>query len=177
VREAVTKEGFAGLRTEIERLALGTYFAECLEMYAAEGQPEPELLQLGLNCLYALSEGMYEREKIKAAFELRLMSIAGYAPAVENCAVCGKTEPVDPVFLPDEGVVVCRGCRKDEGMLVLTESVLSGMRYILSAPAKKILGFSLPEADLALLGRASEIWVRRCSGREIGSLEYYRKLE
>ena len=48
VREAVTREAFAGLRTALEDLALGTYIAECLELFAAEGQPEPELLRLGV---------------------------------------------------------------------------------------------------------------------------------
>ena len=31
VREGVTKEAFQGLRMDLERLALGSYFAECLE--------------------------------------------------------------------------------------------------------------------------------------------------
>ena len=31
VREALTKEGFAGLRQDLASLALGSYFSECLE--------------------------------------------------------------------------------------------------------------------------------------------------
>ena len=67
VREGITKEGFAGLRQDLKRFALGCYFAECLEQYAAEEQPEPELMQLGLNCLYALSEGLRDSATVKAA--------------------------------------------------------------------------------------------------------------
>ena len=44
VREGLVKESFAGLRQDLERLALGCYFAECLEQYAGEEQPEPELM-------------------------------------------------------------------------------------------------------------------------------------
>ena len=73
VNEATVKEPFTGLREEMERLALGAYFAECMEAFSVEEQPEPALLQLGLNSLYALSHGLYGQEKIKAAFELRLM--------------------------------------------------------------------------------------------------------
>ena len=89
VREGMTREAFQGLRQEIERFALGCYFAECLEQYAGEDQPEPELMQLGLNCLYALSEGLAPREKIKAAFEVRLMAIEGYAPTEERTLKLG----------------------------------------------------------------------------------------
>ena len=86
VNEASVKEGFDGLRADIEAFSLGCYFAECLEALSVEDQPEPELLQLGLNSLYALSRNLYTPEHIKAAFEMRLMCIAGYAP--EQYALC-----------------------------------------------------------------------------------------
>ena len=107
VNEAVVKEGFDGLRGDMEKLALGAYFAECIEALSVEDQPEPELLQLGLNCLYALSRDLYPQEKIKAAFELRLMCLSGYAPELGRCAVCGK-EPEDPALSLDHGCVCCR---------------------------------------------------------------------
>ena len=177
VREAVTREAFAGLRTELENLALGSYMAECLELFAAEGQPEPELLQLGLNSLYALSEGLAPRAKIKAAFELRLTAMEGYAPAVEACPVCGREDVQMPVLLPDDGTVVCRGCRKEQQRaLPLSAAALAAMRHTLSAPPKKFLASRLEEADLALLSRAAEVWLLRCAGRDIASLDYYKKL-
>ena len=114
VREGVTKEAFQGLRMDLDRLALGSYISECLEQYAGEEQPEPELMQLGLNCLYALSEGLYSAEKIKTAFELRLMTEEGYAPAGELCAVCGRSDIIEPVFVLEEGQTVCRSCRKND---------------------------------------------------------------
>ena len=120
VREAVTREAFAGLRSELERFALGTYLAECLELFASEGQPEPDLLQLGLNSLYAVSEGIGGLKKVKAAFELRLAGLEGYAPATDSCAVCGRADVQEPVFLPDEGMTVCRKLSRDErGLLLL----------------------------------------------------------
>ena len=74
-------------------------------------------MQLGLNCLYALSEGLRDSGTVKAAFELRLMSIEGYAPGEEFCPVCGRADIQDPVFSPAEGQVVCRACRKSGGGL------------------------------------------------------------
>ena len=133
VREGVTKEAFQGLRMELDRLALGSYISECLEQYAGEEQPEPELMQLGLNCLYALSEGLYSAEKIKTAFELRLMTEEGYAPAGELCAVCGRSDIREPVFVLEEGQAVCRSCRKAGRTLPLSENALSALRAQASA--------------------------------------------
>lgn len=176
VREAITKEGFSGLRQDLEKLALGSYFAECLEQYAAEEQPEPELMQLGLNCLYALSEGLYGAEKIKSAFELRLMSLEGYAPAGESCAVCGRTDIREPVFVLDEGSTVCRSCRKAGKTLPLSMNALAALRYVVSAPARKLLSFHLSDEDQRLLAAVTEGWLVQCSGRCFQTLSYYKNL-
>ncbi len=176
VREALTKEGFAGLRQDLASLALGSYFSECLEQYAGEEQSEPELMQLGLNSLYALSEKMASCEKVKAAFELRLMTIEGYAPAEESCAVCGRPDIQEPVFEVEEGQTVCRNCRKAARVLPLTENALAAMRYIVHAPAKKFLSFQLQEEDLRLLGAVAESWLLHCSDRQFQTLIYYKNL-
>ena len=177
VREGFTKEGFAGLRKDLEKLALGSYFSECLEQYAGEEQPEPELMQLGLNSLYALSEGIADCEKVKAAFELRLMTIEGYAPAEEACAVCGRAEIQEPVFEVEEGRTVCRACRKAGRVLPLTGNALAAMRLIVHAPAKKFLSFRLPEEDTRLLAAVAENWLLQCSDRQFQTLAYYKNLK
>ena len=176
VREGSVKEAFAGLRKDIRKLALGSYFAECLETFAAEDQPEPELLQLGLNCLYALSEDLCPEEKIKLAFELRLAAATGYAPETDQCPVCGRTDIVEPVFLADEGRVVCRACRKAGRAFPLEGGTLPAMRQVLQAPPKKILRFQLSPEEIRALGVLAEQWLLRCAGKSIPTLQYYREL-
>ena len=57
--EARPIEMFEGLRFALEKLALGSYFAQVLEAASDEDMPNPELLSLGLNALYVLSEDKY----------------------------------------------------------------------------------------------------------------------
>ena len=80
VSEGSTIEEFKGLRGDITALSLASYFAECIEALSDEGNPDPLLLQLILNCLFALSNDMYSQMHIKTAFEMRLMALAGYEP-------------------------------------------------------------------------------------------------
>ena len=176
VREAVTRESFPGLRQDLEKLALASYFAECLEQYAGEDQPEPELMQLGLNCLYALSEGMGSNEKIKAAFELRLMTIEGYAPTEEFCPICGSREIREPMFLIWAGQTVCRACRESEHVLPLSQGALLALRHIVHVPPKRLLSFSLDEAELKLLAAVAEAWLLHCSDRSFPTLNYYKSI-
>ena len=51
---------------------------------SAEEYPDPPVLQLGLNSLYALSRALCPPEQIKAVFELRLMCLAGYEPDLSS---------------------------------------------------------------------------------------------
>ena len=96
LNEASTVEEFLGLRADLGAFALGSYFAELLETVSAEEYPDPPVLQLGLNSLYALSRALCPPEQIKAVFELRLMCLAGYEPDLSCCARCGTPEPAEP---------------------------------------------------------------------------------
>ena len=176
VNETVVKEPFAGLREDMEKLSLGAYFAECMEAFSVEDQPEPQLLQLGLNSLYALSRSLGEQEKIKAAFEMRLMCLSGYTPELTVCAVCGK-QPAEPVLSLDDGQLCCRICAYNRGERTeLDEASLAAMRHICTAPAKQLLSFAVPEASLLRLAEASERYLLRRAERGFSTLDYWKKI-
>lgn len=178
VNEGSVLEGFAGLRGEIERLALASYFAECLETFAVEDEPDPALLQLGLNSLYALSEGLGEPEKLKAAFELRLCCLAGFQPDLGACAVCGRTEPEDPVLSLEEGRIACRNCRRAGAPGVLLDpEALEAMRYVAAAPAKRLFSFRLEGEAEKSFSRAAELYLQAHAERSFPTLAYYRQFQ
>lgn len=175
VNEATVKEPFTGLREEMERLALGAYFAECMEAFSVEDQPEPELLQLGLNSLYALSRGLGSQEKIKAAFELRLMCLTGYTPELSACGVCGK-EPEEPLLSIDRGRVFCRDCAQTVGERAeLGRDALEAMRYVCTAPPRQMLRFELGDDGVLKLGDAAERYLLRRAERGFSALDYWKQ--
>ena len=177
VNEASVKEAFSGLRQDMDSLSLGSYFAECVEAFSIEEQPEPGLLQLVLNSLYALSNKLYEPEHIKAAFELRLMCICGYAPELSICAGCGCAEPEQPVLSVDSGAVYCRSCSIGSGDTVsLCDSSLAALRYICSAPAKQLFSFSVSKDALKRLSSASERYLLRHAERSFYTLDYWKNI-
>ena len=176
VNEAVVKEPFSGLREDMERLALGAYFAECMEALSVEDQPEPELLQLRLNCLYALSRDLYSQEKIKAAFELRLMCLGGYAPELGHCAVCGR-EPEEPMLSLERGQVFCALCGQTMGESVhLGPDALAAARHICAAPPKQLLAFKVPDTALLRLSGAAERYLLRRAERGFSTLDYWKRI-
>jgi len=179
VNEGSTIEEFKGLREDFSALSLGSYFAECVESLSDEDSPSPELLQLILNCLYALSNGLYSKEHIKSAFELRLMCISGYAPELRACAVCGKENPSEPRFSPRNGIIVCRDCKtaEHEANIRLSQETLDAMRYIAEAPPKRLLSFKISEAAEDNLAYAAETYLLTQTERLFPTLSYWKQVK
>ena len=68
VNEAHTIELFQPLRKDLSKLSLGTYFAQVAEVLSQGDFPDPSLLSLTLNCMYALSKLNQSVQKVKAVF-------------------------------------------------------------------------------------------------------------
>ncbi len=177
INEAEPLQMFMGLRTDIELLSLGSYFAQLLESAAAQDQVNPELLPLGLNSLYALDKLKKPQKLVKAAFELRLLSLSGYLPNLDGCAVCGDGEARQFYF--QEGVLLCESCRRLSGMgehRQISDGVLAAMRHIISCPKQKLFSFTLPERSLNELGQVCEQFLLSQLEGRFPSLDFYKRL-
>lgn len=177
VQEASVKEPFEGLRQNFESFALGCYFAECVETLVQEGEEENETFQLILNCLYALSHELCDAKVIKAAFEVRLMCLMGYTPDLSACIVCGKEHPESPLLGVETGHICCRTCRDAAfgSAVTLCDASLAAMRYLVSAPARRLFSFIVSEDALKRLSDASERYLLAQAGRGFSTLDYWKK--
>jgi len=178
VNEASTIEEFKGLREDISALSLASYFAECAEALSDEDQPDPMLLQLILNCLFALSERLYSQEHIKAAFELRSMCLSGYGPDLSACTVCGCTELEEPYFSAQNGVICCKSCRSASAAagIRLCPDSLRALKYITECEPRRILSFSLPPDAEKRLCAAAEAYLLTQTERRFASLDYWKNI-
>ncbi len=179
LHEARSVELFAGLRDDIELLSLGSYFAELLETLADEDSPDPEMLSLGLNALYALSEDKKDRRIIKAAFELRLMCIAGYEPILDECHFCGKAEIENPRMSLAGGSVYCKNCPADEEgeVTALLPGTLMAMRHIVNADSKRIYSFKASDEVLKNLADVCERYVEVQLDKNFKTLDFYKSIK
>lgn len=177
VNEAEPLHMFMGLRSDLELLSLGAYFAQLLETVSPEGQPGGELLSLGLNSLYALSELKKPQALVKAAFELRLLCLSGLGPMLEGCAGCG--EPSARYFLLQEGVLRCDVCRRAGGDgegRTLPDGVLAAMQHICACEKQRLFSFTLPKEPLKCLGEVTEAFLLTQLGQGFSSLNFYKRL-
>ena len=176
--EASTLALWEGVRADVELLSLGSYFAEMTEAVTGEGESADAILSLLLNSLYALNKLDKPRAQVKAAFELRLLALAGYEPLVSDCAVCGTEAPEAPLFDVNEGVVVCSACAgaAARSLLPLDPGALAAMRHVVRAEPKRMLSFSLRGDTLERFSAACEAFARAQLDRGFRTLDFYKSL-
>ena len=176
LNEGVTVEQFLGLRDDLGPFALASYFAELLEAVSDEDSPNPGVLNLGLNALYALSRGLYAPAHVKAVFELRLLSLAGFLPMLDACGVCGRPQPENPRFSAPDGVLCCAACAGGPGTAPLCAASLVAMRHVSHAEEKKIFSFTLDETAQKRFYTVCEAYVHAQLERGFKSLDYWKKV-
>lgn len=81
LNDAQVLEQFYQLANDLDALCLASYFCELLATEGEENTPVDGMLRLALNSLYALCKKLYPPAIIKAAFELRFISMVGYCPS------------------------------------------------------------------------------------------------
>lgn len=176
INDAHAVELFHGLRRDLGKLSLGTYFAQVIEVLSQEDIPNPELLSLVLNCLFALDKLNKAEPLVKAVFELRAASLSGYTPDLFGCHICGSQTPM--FFDLSGGALLCEKCRNttDGIRLPVCLSVLEAMRYIVYCDSRKLFSFMLEEEALSQLSSITEAYLATQLERGFSTLDFYKSL-
>ncbi len=177
LKDAVPKQVFFRLREDLTVLSLAQYFAELTyELCPREDKAEEEL-SLILNSLHLLCDGKKDISLVKSVTELRLLTLAGYMPAVECCCECGCDLTQEEIFFDyTTGEFFCEKCRGSKRLLPCSVGVLSAMRYICLAPPNKIFSFSLSEDGLSALSDISERYLKSITRKKFKTLDFYKKM-
>lgn len=177
INEAHSVELFPALRKDLQKLSLGTYFAQAAETISQEDLPNPELLSLVLNCLYGLAKLDLSEAQVKAVFELRSACLAGYTPDLQGCYRCGCEAP--DRFDLSEGRLECSRCRNPESgglRMPITPGILDAMRYICFCDSKKVFSFSASAETMEELSCLSESYLSTQLERGFSTLDFYKSL-
>ena len=178
INEAHAIELFTPLRKDLQKLALGTYFAQVAELICQEDLPNPELLSLVLNSLHALAKLDISEAQVKAVFELRAACLAGYTPELHHCSSCGNVLP--ELFDLSAGCAICNRCAlmDDSGIrMPLSPGVLDAMRYICGCNSKKLFAFCVGQETAESLSYITEGYLAAQLERGFSSLDFYKSLQ
>ncbi|MEN3612851.1 DNA repair protein RecO [Plantactinospora sp. ZYX-F-223] len=141
------------------RYTAASAIAETAErLTPVEREPSLRLFQLTLGGLRALADGEHASTLVLDAYLLRGMGLAGWAPALVACAVCG-TPGRHGAFSVPAGGCVCPDCRPP------------GAAH--PAPATLDLMAALASGDWPTADAASSPHRRECSGLVAAHLQWH----
>lgn len=151
-------EIFYNIRTDLDKLKYAVHINKIVSDITHENQNSFKILQLLLNTLYTISETDKNLELILSVFKMRLLSITGFLPDIEKCTNCGKNNNIISFSIKDNGFK-CQTCEKqDTSTIKMSESTRNAIRYIITAPAKKIYSFNLKDQSLEELKLISKLY-------------------
>lgn len=177
LKDAVPKQVFFRLREDLTVLSLAQYFAELTYELCPREDKADEELSLILNALHLLCDGKKDISLIKSVTELRLLTLAGYMPAVECCCECGCDFTEDEIFFDcSTGEFFCGNCKAGKRLIPCSQGVLTAMRYICLAPGNKIFSFSLSPDGLSALSEISERYLKSITRKKFKTLDFYKKM-
>lgn len=173
-------EPFYEIRNDMIRLTYAAHFMDIVNDIIQENQPASRLMQLLLNSLHMLAKTDKPPELIARIFELRAMTITGYAPYTRGCMICGSDSLDDCSFSFRQCGFICgkETCREtDRFAPELSPGAARAIQHIVQAKMDGLFSFALSQNVLEELGRISKRYIRERLERDYTKLDFLRLIQ
>ncbi len=136
-------EMFYNIRIDLDKLENAVNITKIIQDVTDENENCYKILQLYLNTLYMISETEKNPNFIISIFKLKLLCYLGFKPRIECCVNCQSKENLFYFSIKDNGLK-CESCAKvDKGAIKISLSTFIAIKYIITAPPKKLFSFNL----------------------------------
>ena len=185
ITQAELVEAYRPLREDLLRSATAAYMVELLDRFTPDDQENPEIYELlthGLEwAATARDLGLAAR-----AYELHLLSAAGFQPQLHRCVICNQAlVPEDQFFSPHQGGVVCAACGAEPldpaadphlrgGWLPLSLNALKLLRFTQSNPYPKVAALTITAHTQAEAEAVMARYITVLLERRLKSVEFLK---
>ncbi len=171
-------EPFYEIRNDVVKLTYAAHMVDIINDVVQENQPAIRTLQLFLNTLHMLAKTDKSPELLARIFELRLLTILGYAPYVKSCMVCGKDEIEKFHFSFRQCGFICQQClAEDRNAMFLSHGAARAIIHIVHSDMKDLFSFTLSDEVLSELSRVCRRYLRERLERDYTRLDFLKTLK
>lgn len=174
VRQVEILESFRALREDLDRMAHAMYACELADEMVLEHQPSEPVFSLLLDLLRVLASPQSAPGPPLAAFQLQLLTLAGFRPELGQCVVCGgPVAGLEVRLSPAEGGILCERCAAGAGrVLLVARGAMEAMRFLQSAGVRRAGVLRLQEGLWEQARRAIEDFVEFRLERRLRSRDF-----
>lgn len=162
---------YPAIRADLGRIAHALYACELVDAITPEGHPLPRLYRL-LSAYLERLETRAASEADRRFFEINLLNILGYRPALESCSRCDSRFGETGAWLQGAGEPVCRFCHS--GGQVLSPATLMTLSACLRTGTFGQIDFT--PASLSQAGYLLDDAISTHVGRRLKSLEFLQQI-
>ena len=178
VSQAELVEPFLPLHDDLERGAYATYAVELLDHFSEFEETNTALFTLLNNALGWLCAPQVDLRLATRYYELRLLELVGFQPALFKCAIGQEdVKPQDQFFSIQDGGVVCPIHARDSSFIApLNLTTLKTLRYLQTrdyAVIQKLHVDSVLHLDLE---RVLQNYIVHLLERRLKSADFIRRL-
>jgi len=172
---------FYGLRDDLGKLSLASYFADLLKYCITAETQNNNILRLFLNTLYFLEKDLKSCEFLKPVFELRLATEIGFMPDIIACRICGNFEPGEIYFSFTKSNFCCGECHikfpQDESGMTAPLPLLKTLRHIVFSDLNRLFSFRISDEIQKYLSYLSEQYIISHLERNFSTLTFYKSIK
>ena len=184
VTQAELLDAYRPVREDLLRSAYAGYMVEMLDRFTPDEQENPELYELLTHGLQWAATAA-DLALAARAYELNLLSAAGFQPQLYRCVSCGKElVPEDQFFSPHDGGVICAACGAPPqgpydpaaraGRLPLSLNALKLLRFIQSNPYAKVAALTISPRTQAEVEFLMARYITILLERQLKSVEFLK---
>jgi DNA repair protein RecO (recombination protein O) len=181
LQEASLLRPLASIRSDINKTANASYWAEIVYAWTEEGQRQPELFRLLAFVLGQLDCGRVSPDVLSILFQFRFLILSGHQPNLSSCTRCRRSFDT---FAENEfgvdlaaGGLVCRPCRAAaSGPITLGKGAVKQLQWLEKEELSKAGRVRFSEHAAAECLRFLEAFLPYHLGREPKSLKFLRQI-
>ena len=115
LQEAVLKQPFSAIRSDFRKTAYASYWAELIYNWIEDNFKQVSLYRLLEHVFTELDRGRTSPAVLNILFQMRLLTLSGHRPNLDDCNVCRKAlENIkqDHIIIDSQrGGILCNNCR------------------------------------------------------------------
>ena len=168
---------FHWLREDFSKFYTAIYFNELMDNLIQEGHPSPESFHFLLDAFEALKKTT-ELETLRRLFEIRIMSLSGFGPRLNQCVVCPRIPEGSILgFSFRMGGIVCEKClRKTRVELNIKAGTLNYVKKLIDMDINHCQRLKIPKSMEKEIENVTHRLVTYNLGRELRSYPFIKQM-
>ena len=181
LQEASLIHPFFKIRVDIQKTAYASYWADLINAWLEENETQVQLYHLLYYVLCELDLGYIPKAVLSILFQMRLMTLSGLGPNLNNCSYCQeKKEQIKEkrvVFDLTKGGIACDKCASSASKrLYLSKGTIKQLLWVESGDLAKATRIKFSQATLNESTEFLEEFVCYHLGKQPRSLKFLRQI-